>query len=196
MNFTNHELSLAVKLGKRAAFKWSSVEADDVVSQLNLWLCEHYDTVVRWRDEEHGEAKLFVSLRREAARFCAKEQEAVIGRPLRQDNFYTVDLLERAMPYIFEEIPQTVVAENPVSGATAAVGSPSDFGNAVVIISEIRGSFHGLAREVRTVLEYRFRDGLTFEQIGELLGMSKVGAKKRVDRALSRLSDSLSGVRA
>lgn len=192
---TNAEMRVAERVGRRAASRWTAADSDDVISQLYLWVVENPVPVQRWRDEDGGEAKLYVSLRREAAKFCAREQQVQVGRPIRAENFYNVDMLSRALPFAFEDSPQTVVAENPVTGQTSVSGTPGDFGNAVAILADIRGALYGLNREIREVLELRFRDGLTLEEIGELAGMSKVGAKKRVDRALDRLCDVLSGER-
>ncbi len=192
---TNAEMRVAERVGRRAASRWTAADPDDVTSQLYLWIVENQVPVKRWREEPGGEAKLFVTLRREAAKFCAREQQVQVGRPIRQDNFYNVDMLARALPFAFEDVPQTMAAENPVTGQTFASGSPADFGNAVAIMADIRGALYGLNREIREVLELRFRDGLTLEEIGELAGMSKVGAKKRVDRAIDRLCDALSGER-
>lgn len=192
---TNAEMRIAERVGRRAASRWTAADPDDVISQLYLWVVENQAPVQRWREEPGGEAKLFVTLRREAAKFCAREQQVQVGRPIRQDNFYTTEMLARALPFVFEDSPQTVVAENPVTGQTFASGGPETFGNAVAILADIRGALYGLNREIREVLELRFRDGLTLEEIGELAGMSKVGAKKRVDRAIERLCDALSGER-
>lgn len=191
----NAEMRVAERVGRRAASRWTAVDPDDVTSQLYLWIVENPLPVQRWREEPGGEAKLFVTLRREAAKFCAREQQVQVGRPIRQDNFYNVEMLSRALPFVFEDSPQTTAAENPVTGQTSASGTPEDYGNAVAILADIRGALYGLNREIREVLELRFRDGLTLEEIGELAGMSKVGAKKRVDRALDRLCDVLSGER-
>jgi RNA polymerase sigma factor (sigma-70 family) len=158
-------------------------------------MAENGKTMDRWRDEPGGEAKLFVTLRREAAKFCAHEQQVQVGRPIRQENFYSIGMLTRALPYVFEEVPVSTAMENPVTGQTYATGSSADFGNAVAIMADIQGAFYGLNREIREVLELRFRDGLTYDEIGELAGISKVGAKKRVDRAIERLHDALSGDR-
>jgi DNA-directed RNA polymerase specialized sigma24 family protein len=192
---TPQEMRVAERIGRRAASRWAAADPDDVTSHLYLWICENPGPVDRWRTEEGGEAKLYVSLRREAAKFCAKEQQVAVGRPIREDNFYTPELLGRVLPFAFEDSPQTTVAESPVTGQTFASGTPADFGNAVAILADVRGALYGLAREIREVLELRYRDGLTLEEIGELSGMSKVGAKKRVDRALVRLCDVLSGER-
>lgn len=189
------EMNVAERVGKRIAGRWSSVDADDVISHLYLWILENTASVIRWRSEEGGEGKLYVSLRREAAKFCASEEAVAVGRPLYADNFYNPEMLERALPFVFEDTPQTTVLENPVTGAVESRWSPDASNNAVAIMADIRGALYGLNFEIRETLELRFRDGLTFEELGELSGISKVGAKKRVDRAIERLSQSLSGQR-
>lgn len=189
------EMNVAERVGKRVASRWAAADADDVISHLYLWILENTGAVTRWRTEEGGEGKLYVSLRREAAKFCAHEQAVAIGRPIRQDNFYSVEMLSKALPYAFEDSPQTVAVENPVTGGVESRWSPENSNNAVTILADIRGALYGLNHEIRETLELRFRDGLTFEEIGELATISKVGAKKRVDRALERLCDSLSGER-
>lgn len=185
------ELRTAERVAYRIGSKWSAVEVDDLTSHLFLWCLTNVKALERWREDPAGEGKLYVSLRREAAKFCAKEQAARVGQPIQQGNFYSPALLERALPYIFEATPQTVVAENPVTGEPQHV--PSNFNDAVAILADIRGSFYGLNREVRQVLEWRFRDGLTFEEIGDLNKVTKDGAKKQVERAIRRLADALAG---
>lgn len=184
------ELKLAEKVAIRIGSKWSAVEVDDLTSHLYLWLLNNIKSVERWRDET-GDGKLYVSLRREAAKFCAKEQAAAVGRPITAGNFYSPELLDRALPYIFEESPQTVVAVNPVTGR--AEQPSSETGLAMAILTDIRTGFHGLNKELQEVLAWRYRDGLTLEEIGELRNLTKAGAGKSVERALSRLADSLAG---
>lgn len=190
---TQHELKLAERVAYRIGSKWSLVETDDLTSHLYLWLVQNTKAVERWRDEDSGEGKLYVSLRREAAKYSAREQAARVGRPIQAGNFYTPDLLDRALPYIFEDIPQTTVLENPVTGEASRVGTTFD--DALTLLADIRGHFYGLNRELKQVLEWRYRDGLTFEEIGELRGITKDGAKKQVERAVSRLADALAGER-
>jgi RNA polymerase sigma factor (sigma-70 family) len=192
---TATEMKLAERVGRRAAYKWKSVDQDDVISHLYLWIVNNESAVTRYRTDEGGEAKLFVTLRREATKFCVSEQQHQIGQPVRSENFYNVQMLDRALPFLFEDAPVTTAKENPQNGQTNVNGSPQDWGNAITILADIRGAFYGLNREIRSVLELRYRDGLTLEEIGELHGLSKVGVKKRIDRALERLCDSLAGER-
>lgn len=188
-----NELKLAEKIAYRIGSRWSAVEVDDLTSHLYLWLVSNVKALERWRDEESGEGKLYVSLRREAAKYSAREQAARVGRPITVGNFYTAELLDRALPYIFEDVPQTSVLENPVTGHVGSV--PSEFDNAVTILADIKGAFYGLNPDVRRVLEWRYRDGLTFEEIGDLRNITKDGARKQAERALSRLVDALAGER-
>ncbi len=188
-----HELRVAEKVAQRVGSRWANVEVDDLTSHLYLWLVENTDAVTRWRSLPSGGANLYVSLRREAAKYCARETAARVGRPLNADNFYTPELLSRALPYLFEDVPQTTLVVNPVSGQ--AVAPAYDFNEAVTIMADIRGTFYGLNPQVREVLEWRFRDGLTYEEIGELRNVTKDGALKQVNRAVQRLADALSGER-
>jgi DNA-directed RNA polymerase specialized sigma24 family protein len=185
------ELKTAERVGYRIGSKWSAVEVDDLTSHLYLWLVQNTAAVARWRSEPAGEGKLYVSLRREAARYCAREQAARVGQPISKVDFYTTERVKRALPFIFEATPETVVAENPVTGEAQHV--PHEHGVAQTIIADLRGTFHGLNREVQQVLAWRFRDGLSFEEIGELKNITKDGAKKQIDRAVQRLVDSLEG---
>lgn len=187
------EIKLAEKVAWRVGAKWSHVEIDDLQSHLYLWLCENLRNLERWRLEPGDNGKLYVSLRREAAKYCAREQAARVGQPLAAENYYTTGLVERALPFIFEDLPQTNVAENPVTGKPNAV--PYDHDLALTILTDIRQTFHGLNPELKNVLAWRFRDGLTFEEIGELKGITKDGGKKAVDRAVQRLVDALAGER-
>lgn len=187
------ELQVAERVAARIGSRWSAVEVDDLTGHLYLWLLTNIKTVERWRGEEGGNGKLYVSLRREAAKYSAKEQAARVGRPIQEGNYYNRDLLHRALPYIFEDTPQTDVRVNPVTGQAESV--PSNFDHALTLLADIKGAFYGLNREQKTVLEWRYRDGLTFEEIGELRNITKDGAKKQVERALGRLVDSLAGER-
>lgn len=193
MTIEPRELTLAGKIAQRIGSRWSAVEVDDLTSHLYLWLLEHSNQLAKWRAQEGGEGKLYVSLRREAAKYCAKQQAAAVGRPIAADNFYTLELLTRALPYLFEQTPETTAEINPRTGQALYVNSESN--TALAIMADIRGAYYGLNAEVRQVLEWRFQDGLTYEEIGELRNMTKDGAKKSVDRAISRLSDALSGER-
>lgn len=186
MSINDRELSLARKVAYKTASKWSMVDVEDLASELILWLFEHEETVERYRAEEFGEPKLFVALRRRASKYCVREQEARTGSPLFDADPYTVEQVERALPFIWEDIPQTVLPEFS--------SVPHSHGLALAIITDLRGAFQDMPEQVRETLTLRFRDGLTFTEMGRLTGISGEAAKKRVTRAVRRVRDRLSGV--
>jgi DNA-directed RNA polymerase specialized sigma24 family protein len=184
------ELVLAKRISISVGSKWSAVEIDDLTSELILWLYAHADTVRRYRTEEGGQGKLFVALRRTAGRYCVKAQEARTGGPLETDAPYSTAQIERAMPYIFEPIPETTVFEKYGKPAGAY---PTDGGKVRAILLDVSIAYDALPPEHKTVLTLRFRDGLTYTDIGALTGVSDVAARARVIRALERTRDYLSG---
>jgi RNA polymerase sigma factor (sigma-70 family) len=188
-DINSQELKLASSVANRIGRRWELVDVDDVTGHLYLWLVQNRATVARWRGEDGGEGKLYVSLRREAAKYCANESSARINRPINDSPAYSPELLERALPFVFEDTPVTEVRVNPVTGE--ALDSPGESGLAQAIMADIRGAFYGLPAEIREVLAWRYRDGLTYEEIGELSNMTKDGSRRRVARGLRRLSDAL-----
>lgn len=190
---TADELRLAANIARKYGARWSSVEVEDVQSVLYLWLCEHMPKVERWRAEPNGKGKLLVTLKREALKFCTRETAARQGQPLNRENFYNEAMLERALPFVFEAWPETTVRQNPTTGQ--ALDRPFEFSNALTIMADISGAFHGLPADMKELLELRFRDGLTFDEIGELRGSSKQGAQQLIQRCIKRLCDSLAGER-
>jgi RNA polymerase sigma factor (sigma-70 family) len=186
---TDAEMEMARRIGRKVASKWSAAEQDDVTSELYLWLVEHKDVVTRYRDDPYGEQKLFVALRRRASKYAYREQVVRAGGRLAEDDSpYTLEQIERALPYIFEDIPQTVAYEHPETGASNYRGEPN---RALDLILDLRMAVADLPEPVRETIVLRFRDGLTNKQIGDLTGVSQEAARKRVHSSVRRVKESL-----
>jgi len=187
---TPQEMKLAETIGVLIGKGWKNVEIDDVIGNLYLWLVENRKYLDAWRELEDGEAKLYVALRREAAKFCAREEAARVNRPLDANPAYPVAALDRALPLIFEEAPEMRLNVNPVSGA-AIPSHSSDTGLARAIYSDISSAFYELPKDDQLLITLYYREGLTHREIGELRGVTTDGARRQVNRALKRLSVSL-----
>ena len=191
---TDSELATARRLAHRIASRWTAVSSEDLASELVLWLFENQAAVERWRSEDDGAAKLFVSLKRFAAKACVKEQETRNGAPLEADAAYTLDQLHRAMPYVFEATPQTVRAEHPGTGLPLYSSALSgEHSVALAVMTDVKGAFQDLPDDMKTVLILRYRDGMTYDEIGSLTDVSDRGAQRRVQRALKRMQERLGG---
>ena len=191
------ELALAHRVARRWSQKWRAVDYDDIASELVLWLFENEDAVERYRFEELGEGKLFVALRRQASRFCVREQEEANGGTLEPDAPYTLGQIERALPFIFEDIPQsayqTVTVSVEDTEVEVAPGYRGTHSEALAILTDLRGAVADLPDEVREVIVLKFRDGYSYTEIGRLTGTTRQAATKRVQRAVTRLRDDLAG---
>ena len=185
------ELELATKIAWRIGSRWKLINEEDLASHLTLWLFENAATLAKWRTTDFGNGRLFVSLRREALKFCASETAAEIGQPIDANRFYSVERIRKIMPFTFEETPQTLVIVNPITGATQ--GDTGASGEALAILADVRAVYYGLPPHLRELLALRYRDGLSYEELGELRKLTPEAARKAVNRALKRLSDELGG---
>lgn len=190
---TPEELALARKVAWEVGSRWSSVEIEDVQSELYLWLYSHRVKLARWREAGRGNGALYITLRREALKVCTKEAAAKKGAPLTWDEFYTEQRVMDGLPFIYEAWPETTVREDPQTGKV--LDRPADFSNALAIMADLRGAYAGLPLEMREVLDWRFRDGMTLEWIAKQRDLSKEGARKLVQRCVLRICQTLSGIK-
>lgn len=187
---TNTELTLAKQIGWQVGRRWPSVEIEDLRSHLTLWLFEHTDQVERFRSREGGKAQLALSLKREALRYCTKEAAARQGKSVERDNFYTADVVERGLPFLFEAGFETSVRQDPNTGRV--VERRFDSGDARAIISDLQRAFQSLPPQNQIVLEMRYREDLTLEDIGKRLGMAAKNILQNVNKSIQLMSDYLS----
>jgi DNA-directed RNA polymerase specialized sigma24 family protein len=194
MQLEANELHLAERTAARVAARWRSIEVEDLTSELYLWLLDNLPAVERYRATSDGIRKLSVALRRAANHYCVREKTVKNGGVLNHSHAYTVEVIERALPFIFDPSPMSTVHSHPVTSVPIMSSSaPENFNLAVTILADISSVFHGQPREIQEVLAWRFRDDLTFAEIGRLSGMNKASAQKRVKRAVKRIHDALGG---
>ena len=149
-------------------------------------MLEHYETVNKWRFAMGGQGKLVVSLKRLAARYCANETAANIHKPLDTNFHYTIEQIERGLPFIWQDRPQTIAIRHEASSGENST-------NAVAVLADLDFAFHSLNADYQNILKWRFQLNLNLKEIGELLGITDRAAKARIDRALEKLQFELGG---
>jgi RNA polymerase sigma factor (sigma-70 family) len=174
------ELTVAKQVARQVGNRWSLVDNEDVQQELLLWICEHPTQCERWRELENGKAVLATSLRRIAVKYCAKETATRQGRSMERDNFYTPEVVARALPFLFEDWPVTKVRQDPQTGRPIERQFHSN--DALAILADLQRAFNSLPPQNRLVLEMRFQEDLTIQQIGKRLGITH----QSVDHALSK----------
>lgn len=181
VNILPEELKLASTVSKSFASKWKLIDVDDLESHLFLWLVENENNLIRWRNDE-GDGRLYVSLRREASRYCSKETKHIANvDDIDNNNFYNIDMVYRALPFLFEYDLNEAEMTNEQTGLGHS------------IMTDIYSVFHGLPKDVKQLLSLRYRDGLTYQQISEAYDITGSAAEKRVERAVNKLYNSLAG---
>lgn len=191
------EMKIAKQLARKFSSRWSAVEQDDVQGHLHLWMCEHQTALERWREEEGGLGKLNVALSREASKYCSAQQTESNGGELEYDLQYTAKQIEGALPFLWEFNEygmQQSVPEHPSLGSIITDTQPlsgQTFNTAITIMADISSGYFQLPKEDQKILALRYRDGLTFGKLGKHYNISEDAARKRVVRAIDRLSGKL-----
>lgn len=183
---TPDEIRIANKIAKRFSYQWRTIDPQDLNSELVLWMLEHYETINKWRFGLGGEGQLVVSLKRVAARYCANETAANIHKALDTNFHYTIEQIERGLPYVWQERPQTIAVRHEVASGESST-------NAVAVVADLAFGFSSLNADYQNILKWRFQLSLTLKEIGELLSISDRAAKARIDRALEKLQQELGG---
>lgn len=166
------DLGLVRQVADWCAARWTLVDRDDVEGELLLWLVENEETAADYR--RNGDmGKLTKSLKRVATKYAVKESTVAQGGQLWDDAPYTVEQVERVLPFVFE--PQ---------------GHTTDLVNAVMV--DVKTAISWLPDDMKETLTQRFYYHYTFEQIGAKAGISKQAAQKRVEKAIQELRNNLS----
>jgi len=185
-----HEIHLAKQIAWQVGRRWSMVNVEDLRQTLFLWLYEHPAVVERYRNNEHGRQQLALALKREALRVCTKETAARQGRNIERDNFYTEEVVRRALPFLFQAWPETKVEQDPNTGRN--LSNPFDSGDALAIMADIKRAFKTLPPQDQMVLELRYQEDLTLADIGKRLALTRQAIDFIVDRSVELMSNYLS----
>lgn len=192
MKIEQSEMRLAEGIAKRASFKWSAVEREDLASHLYLWLAEHQGALENYRRQPGGEGALYVALSREARNYCVKEQQHRNGALLDDDN-YSQEEIKTALPLIFDQSnrPLSSVAVHPHYGN--AIEDIQDASLVTAVLADVSRCFSMLDKEQKAVLAMRYRDDLSAREIAEVLKVKRMTVYNRLNRAIKALQNKLNG---
>lgn len=140
--------------------------------------------------------KLDVALTREAAKYCANESTQNNRGSMYYDIQYTPTQIERILPFIWDyaiQGLQTIVPEHPQHGTPIIQGNSTRFDDALAIVADVSSVYYSLPTSDKQALELRYKYDLTFSKVAERLGVTEDAARKRVDRAVQRIANKLTG---
>lgn len=173
------ELDLAGKMAYVFSAKWKLINYEDLKSHLTLWLYANVKYLENWR-KETGQGKLYVSLRREAAKYCAKETQMTAHIDLDIDNPYKITEVYAALDYYFEFDFTSYEIDNNTSSKVYQ------------IMSDIRSSLNNSSNtKDKKIIYERYKENKSFVDLAEVYNITVKAAEKRVERAVHRLYESL-----
>jgi RNA polymerase sigma factor (sigma-70 family) len=169
------------------------VPLNDLVGEAFLWMVGHYDKVAQWRQEgRHGQNKLRMACRMACLSVVAEERRKRSGLQRGDSFFYTQAIVRELLPAIFDRDEWTAgpAYDTEVRGPSR----PSEGNTRLAMIIDVRVAFDSLPEQDQNMLMWLYRDnGLTFEQLGEMMEVHERTARRREERAIERMVERLGG---
>ncbi len=190
--FTETELKAVKTVSNKHAYKWRAVLKEDLQQHLYLFMTRKYNTIQRWRTEEYGEAKLYVSLNREANDYCVKEQaaannEKTLVNNKQTQNTYTFKQIETALKHLHEYQPLLSTYTHPQYDNV--IVETTDTQKVLDIMLDIKNALTQLNPAEQILIEYRYKEQKTFPEIAKLLSIKEDAARMRLKRLTNKIQN-------
>jgi len=179
------------------------VERDDLKQELYLWFIGRQDQYTDQLNEEnkekreHNERRLAYQMRRIAEKYARREKARKAGYHITDEVFYDTATIARLMPSILQSVIEGTVLEQAQDlindGQPRKQPAPSEGGNLLAILIDVKKSYLKLEGEDKVILRMRYYDNNTLQEIAQYLEVAVSTADRRCTSALRRLQDKLGG---
>jgi RNA polymerase sigma factor (sigma-70 family) len=129
-------------------------------------------------------------MQREADRYCRTAKAKASGYETRDEYYYTSGIIEELIANLDEVLEPSHSPQSRVSGGG---GDPAAGNNFLVSVIDVRAALEKLEPVDRLMLEMRFQESQTLEQIAGTLDLSSTTVHRRVKSALKRMIKDLGG---
>ena len=179
------------------------VERDDLKQELYLWFIGRQDQYTDQLNEEnkekreHNERRLAYQMRRIAEKYARKEKARKAGYKTTDEAFYDTTTIAQLIPFVISSVVDGTVLEQAQEmindGTPRKQSTPAEGGNLLAILIDIKKAYLKLEQEDKTILQMRYHDSFTLQQIAQYLECATSTADRRCISALRRLQDRLGG---
>jgi RNA polymerase sigma factor (sigma-70 family) len=111
--------------------------------------------------------------------------------------FYDTATIAQLIPFVITSIVEGTVLEQAQEmindGTPRKQSTPAEGGNLLAILIDIKKAYLKLGQEDKTILQMRYHDNYTLQQIAQYLECATSTADRRSTSALRRLQDRLGG---
>ena len=179
------------------------VDTDDVRQECYLWAIgrgQQFTDLLNEPDYNkriHNEKRIAYQMQRMAERFARKEKARKAGYKTTDEAFYDTSTIAQLIPFVIASIVEGTVLEQAQEmindGTPRKQSTPAEGGNLLAILIDIKKAYLKLAQEDKTILQMRYYDNYTLQQIAQYLECATSTADRRCISALRKLQDKLGG---
>lgn len=182
---------------RRAAHKAASAFPEhhslpDVEQEIWVWVMENKGTILRILSDSEGGLKPIEELMVKAAReHLMKEDAADYGYDPEDQYAYSTNTIKQILEVVFTHEDWQSFADAIGDGMPKAKSDPSIGGNNLASYSDVSRAVGELSDEHYNLLVWRYKYRWTFQQIGDATGLTRQGATRRHEYAVSAIQQSL-----
>ena len=179
------------------------VERDDLKQELYLWALGRQSQYLDQLNEENKDkreysvSRIAFQMRRIAEKYARREKARKAGYHTSDEVFYDTATIARLMPSILQSVIEGTVLEQAQDlindGQPRKQPAPSEGGNLLAILIDVKKSYLKLEEEDKVILRMRYYDNNTLQEISQYLEVAVSTADRRCTSALRRLQDLLGG---
>jgi RNA polymerase sigma factor (sigma-70 family) len=179
------------------------VEPQDIKQECYLWAIGRGQQFTDLLNEpetnkrEQNEKRIAYQMRRMAERYARKQKAAKAGYHTSDEAFYDTTTIAQLIPFVIASVVDGTVLEQAQEmindGQPRKQSTPAEGGNLLAILIDIKKSFIKLQPEDKTILQMRYHENLTLQQVAQYLECATSTADRRCTSALRRLQDKLGG---
>ena len=180
------------------------VERDDIKQECMAWAMtranDHNVDLMEPIEERrrHNEQRIAYQMRRVAERYARKEKAAKSGYNTTDEVYYESFTLGQLLPFVIASVIDGTVLEQVQQmiqdGQPKGKSSPSEGGNLLASLIDIKKGYLQLEVEDQTLLRLRHHENFTLQQIAGHLECAISTADRRCAHSLRRLQEILGGI--
>ena len=174
--------------------KYDMVEREDIQQSLYEWFLKHPNKLDEWEAIGHKDAKnlIYRSLRNQALDYCQAWKAKSVGYEISDLFYYEPDMVEALLPAILRDDFTVMPILN--LGKTGRPPAPSEGGNMMAMMVEIKAAYLKLNEDDKTVLFYKYAESLDYAAIAKEMEIgSEDAARMRHNRAIKKLINRIGG---
>jgi RNA polymerase sigma factor (sigma-70 family) len=197
-----YELASSVAYAVHRRYKhW--VEREDVTQECIAWAVTRNAYITEQmsvedpKQLEHNQSRIAWQMKRTVERYARKEKANKSGYHTSDEVYYQTFTLGQLLPFVITSIIDGTVLEQMQEmindGQPRGSSSPSEGGNLLASLIDIKKCYLKLDEKDQAVLRMRHYENATLQQIAQYLECATSTADRRCSNSLRRLQDELGG---